>query len=367
MTTIDRATITAALAYSHRPRTQAWLYDVRGAFRGELAIESGSISIDGSRATKRSLSLRTVDPTGVLIKDDTALSAFGSEILVQRGIRYQGGWYGAPLGLFRISEVSVEKSTGGTVIDITAYDRSRVLALSTFTRSFAVMKNTNVITAISTILALRMPWMSLSTTVSTDETTPHLAYEVGDDPWDAMRSLAATIGCEIYFDTHGQCTLRRQPDPAADDPVAWFVEGSESTVASITKSLSDEPGWNGVIVIGNPPEIVPVRGEVWETDPSSPIYYLGRYGQRALKVESQYIFNSNQAQSAAQAQFLRERGGTEQTQLTAIPNPYIDANDIVHVTCPDLAVDANEIVDTVNLPLGYSDLMSVTTRKRRFG
>lgn len=355
-----------ALTRSHAVVTRAEVLD-GGTVVQTLAITGGSVTVDKTAAVRRSCSVELVDPTGALVPADAAdllHPSSGNELRLWRGITLPTGDELVPLGVFRLMKPAISDTGDALTMRIDGMDRTRRVQRARFTDVYVIASGTNYATAIQTLLASRVPSLTFSFATTT-RTTPQLVFEAGSDPWEAATSMATAIGYELFFDPAGTCVLRAEPDPSTD-PVVWtYQEGADATVLSLDKDLDDEHTYNHVIVTGESSgNAAPVRAEARDDNASSPTYYLGDYGDVPYFYTSPLITTVAQAQDAADALLRRVLGVAEEVSFSAVVNPAHDAGDVMRITRARMRVDANYLLERVEVPLAATDAMSTTTRKR---
>lgn len=330
-----------------------------------LRVTGGSVEVDGNADVRRRCSLTVVDDTGVLVPNDAGdpLSPYGNEVRVYRGVSTSAtGDELVPLGTFRIASAHVD-SFG--VIAVQGFDRARAVSRARFETPYTVPSGIDYSGAIVALITSRLPYVTTSVAAVVTSTSTVLVFDQGSDPWEAAQNMAESIGCELFFDPMGVCVLRPRPDPVNDPIVATYAPGATATILSVENALDDEPGYNGVVVDGEPPNLAPVHAVVYDADPASPTYANGPYGKVPMFYRSQYITTIEQATAAANAFLRANRGGTEQLTFEAIPNPAHDAGDLVRVTRTEIGVDDAYVVESFGIPLAVDGSMKVTTRKRR--
>lgn len=273
----------------------------------------------------------------------------------------------APLGVFTINDVSINDSAGGLTVEIAGADLSRKIARNKWAGTYVINAGTNYATAIRRLIEDRLPEAQFNF-ISTTRTTPRLVLgqQSQDDPWADARNLAADIGCELYFDARGLCTLREEPDPASDPAVWEFEDISFPTVTALTRQVVDENTYNQVIAQGEGSgNTTPVRAIAQDLDPASPTYIKGPYGVNSITITSPAITTVEQAQDAANAQLLKSKGATERVSITAVPNPALEPGDVVTVSRGLSKIDGQFLIDAVSMPLAPSGTMSITSRRQR--
>jgi hypothetical protein len=356
----------AAIIDSHNPRVVADLLFGGDVVVADLPIIGGNVQVDGSAAIRRRCNLTLVDDDGTLTPNDSsdALSPYGREVRIRRGVQLlDGSLEYVPVGTFRISTVDVNDAGNDRKLTIAGFDRARSISRARFESPYVIAAGTNYATAIRDLLISRLPNIQTSF-ISTAATTPLLVIDQGADPWETAQTMAIAIGCELFFDPSGVCVLKVPTDPSTTT-VDWnYGRGQKATVIAITNSLSDEPGYNGVVVDGEPPNADPVHEVVYDRNPLSPTNADGPYGKVPIFYKSQFITTSAQAIDAANSLLLAKRGGTEQVKFTAIPHPAHEVNDLVHVDDDKIGVNDSYVLESFTMPLDLG-VMQATTRKRR--
>ena len=361
----------AALRKSHEVYSYVDVISPQGE-TVRLPAASGDIKVDRTAAIRRSVSISCVDPLEILVPKgvNSILTPYGAELRPYRGIRHDNGDIEVyPLGVFRIAKVSVSDTTGGSpIIGIEGFDRSRTISRDKFTVPYVIAGGTNVITAIKDIIerTYATPDYDIVTTALT--TTAPRVYDSGDDPWEACMELAQSMGAEIYFNANGWLTIATPVDmdsmPSAN---FTYMEGYGNTLLDLSQSYSDEPGYNGVIVVGESPgdELPPVRGEAWDDEPSSLTYRLGPYGEVPLFISDTLIKTEEDATASALGALNNLLGFSSQLDISAIVNPTYECGHIVDVVRERSNINASYAIDSFNVPLSGQTTQSLTIRQKR--
>jgi hypothetical protein len=170
---------------------------------------------------------------------------------------------------------------GGLSIEISGVDLSRSVSRNSWEDVYFVDSGTNYADAIHDIIEDRLPNTQYNF-ASTTHTTPKLIFgmSMDSDPWQDAQDLATAIGMELFFDAQGVCTLRDVPDPGTGQPVWTFSDSANPTIASATRSLTDQTVFNYIVAYGESVDnAVPVSAVAFDDNPNSPTYYLGAYGK----------------------------------------------------------------------------------------
>ena len=332
-----------------------------------LPVLGGGVDVDSSADVRRRCKVDVVDPTGTLTPNDPSdlLSPYGRELRLRRGVLFSDGTSETlTIGTFRISSVDVGHSSTSRKITVTGFDRARSIGRARLETPYTIEAGTNYVTAIHRLLSSRMPGLVLRSGTTT-RTTPLIVLEQMADPWKAASDMAESLGCELFFDPDGACVLQRITEGAAPGNAVWeYRAGNGATVLSVDNTFDDDPGYNGAVVDGEPPDAPPVHAVVYDDDPASPTYAGGSYGKVPIFLRSIFVVTQQQAQDAALGLMLKKRGGSEQVKFTAIPHPAHEAGDLVHVVDGDIGLDGYYVIESFSIPLDLG-AMSVTCRKRQ--
>lgn len=337
-----------------------------------LSVTGGSVSEDATAEVRRRCSMNVVDATGDLTPKavNDLLTPYGTELRPYRGVKYADGEVEMmPLGVFRISQVDVDDSVGGSPdIKIEAYDRSRTVQRDKFIEPYTVEEGVNIVEAIKTIIARTFVDAEYDAISSELKTTAPVVYEADTDPWEAVTGLAQSVGCAIFFDARGRVVIAPPADiDALPAPAFSYVEGKGCTMTNLSSRFTDEPGFNGVVLTGESvgDEEKPVRAVVWDTEPTSPTYHLGPYGEVPMFVTDENVKTEADAQNAANSILQGQLGFSDQLEMAVWPNPALNAGDVVHVKRERSGVDGLYAVDSIETPMAAKDPGSVVVRKKR--
>lgn len=341
-----------------------------------LDATDGSVSVDRTADIRRRCTVKCVDRDGTItpINAESILTPFGTELRLYRGVKYTSGvMAGAvevvPLGVFRLSKATVSDSVGGsTDISLEAYDLSRTVRRDKFTDVYTVATGTSIVQAIKDIIGRTFPDLQFDTFASTVSNAAPLVYDADSDPWDAVTSLATSIGCEVFFTATGHLKVAPPVDidhlPA---PAFSYIEGRGCTMLDLNVVFTDEPGYNGVVLTAEAAgaDTPPIRSVVWDNEPSSPTYHLGPYGEVPMFITNSTVTKQADADSAAAAQLNQILGFSSQLDLTVMVNPALDANDVIQVSRERSGVNSKYAIDAVSIPLLAAGSSALSLRQKR--
>lgn len=364
------AAFQAALLKSHTIVTRAEILYEGSVVRVLDEVIGGTVNVEATAAVRRRCSVRIVDSTGDLVPTGTADDLYpnGSEIRLYRGVRLSTGDELVPLGTFRIGRTKVIDTPGGLVIDVNGYDRARSVQRNRFIDPYSIASGANIGTAIQALITDRLPGTTYNFPTISASTTAAFTFLEGEDPWRKATEMAESVGASLFFDPLGICTLR--PSSNTADVVASFTEGETATFLDVERDLDDEKTYNAVVATGEAPtSTAPVRAVAYDANPTSPTYYLGPYGLVPFFYSSPFIGTTTQAQDAANARLQKVIGATEAVRISIIPNPALDADDVVQIVRARSGVGGTGnpffVVDDLAIPLEADRPMTIATRERR--
>lgn len=247
---------------------------------------------------------------------------------------------------------------GGPIVTLTGVDLSREVSRRKWEDIYFISINTNYAMAIMEMVDNRLPGLQYNFTSTPETVQSTLIYgdETGTDPWQDAQDLATDIGCQLFFDAAGVCTLRPVPDPATTGSVWEFSDTMNPVIASVTRSLTDESTYNYVIVQGEQSgDLPPVQAIAFDDDPNSITYYLGKYGIKPVTYTSAAITTQAQAQEAANAILLAVKGASETVTLNVSPMPALEPGDVITVTIAGVKASGDYLVQEVTTPISAAE------------
>lgn len=341
----------------------------------KLEPVDGTVTLDITASTRGRADLSFADPALIPETPSDTLAPYSNELSIARGITYSDGTSELKqLGLLRIEEAEITDQ-----VSVNLLDRSVRVAEAKFEETYTTAEGTNLVTEIENICRWAIP--DLTTEFST-RTAPTITLhaEEGDDRWEYCQSIAAALGCDLYFNALGVLTLRTVPD-VTNPPVAYLVEGEAGvsvrppTLLDLTKRWSRTETFNRWKAVGDNPDVdtAPPSAVATDDQPNSPTRYGGPFGKKPADVfSSPMIENTDQAQDAANGLRAKGIGAVQSVDFGALVNPALEPGDVVHVTRTrrdptDLdrlvkVADENHIIDSLTIPLTADGTMSGTTR-----
>jgi hypothetical protein len=348
-----------AMASSHTMTAVAEVI-VDGVIESTLDIVGGSTTRDRTAAIRGRCTLNLFDVDGTLTPATAAdlLAPGNCEIRLRRGVKTPLGDALKSLGTFVITKPDINHDGEAVTINVAGSDRSRVVSRNRWTDTVAFDASTNVADCIVAIIESRVQGLTynVTSTGATLGTQVVLGVDTQNDPWKDASDIATAHGLEVYFDVDGIVVIRPVPDVTSVSPDWTYATGEGSMLLSVAKSLDDETSYDGVVVIGEPQNLPPVRAEAW--DPRAKAH-------RPYFYKSQLVVTPEQARGTADALVKLVVGLTEKLTLNTMVNPLHLEGDVMHVVDAAPKVDALYLTDVVTKPLTYSGAMQLSVRERR--
>lgn len=310
-------------------------------------VVDGDVQFDDV-AVRRSCSLRMVDPNGVLTPSSAndLLAPKGTELRLYRALLVDGAFEYVPLGVFGVVEPEITSHGAGTQIRLKGWDRVDAVRTRRFEDAYPIPSGTPTWEAISDIVTSRLDVPVRIT--QTGNTTPEVVYDALSDPWDAVRKLAAADSLSAFFDQLGTLVV----EPYTESPTGISYEpGSSSLLVDVSRTIKVDTTYSGVIVTGEHPEAGPIRSVLWDTDTTSPTYYLGPFGKRPYGYSSSLIDTQEKADAAAATILPRVTKMKQEITINTIGHPGHDIGDVVTVSDVKSKTNGNYVVAGGTVPL----------------
>lgn len=334
----------------------------------DLDFDKGKVNVSTSNSVRRTCEINvTTDRTSTnLVPDDgfDYIAPFGNQLRLYRGIQFTDGTEEyIPLGVFVINEVSVQDTNEGVSITIRGEDKSIICSRNKWTSTYQMVNGT-LEASLTALLQNRFPDIEINfptTNVTVNQVI--LGADSSVDPWKDAVFIAQLVGFDLFFDVNGVCVMKQFPTLDAATVVATYKEGNGTTITSLNRNISTKETYNGVIyTIEGSQVTTPIRIEVWDEDTTSPTYRFGVFGSVPTFVTTNLLSTSAEAIKAATLLLNTVIGQQEEITFDSIVDPSLDVNDVVYVKSVGSKVDRTVIIDSIDIPLTYTDSMKVDTR-----
>ncbi len=334
----------------------------------DLEIDTGKVTVSTNNAVRRTCEIHlTTDRTTANLVPDNGfdyLAPFGNQLRVYRGVRFTDGTEEyIPLGVFVITEVQVEDTNEGVSMTIRGDDKSIIVSRNKWTATYQ-MTNGTLETSLSNLLQNRFPDIEINfptTNVTVNQIV--LGADSNVDPWKDSVMIAQLVGFDLFFDVNGVCVMKQFPTLDAATVVATYEEGNGTTITRLDRKISTRETFNGVIyTIEGSQVTTPIRVEVWDEDTTSPTYRFGIFGSVPTFVTTNLLSTTAEAIKAATLLLNTYIGQQEEISFDALVDPSLDVNDVIYIKTNGAKVDRTVIIDTLEIPLNYTDSLNVATR-----
>jgi hypothetical protein len=290
------------------------------------------------------------------------LAPYGNEIRVWRGAVTPAGPELICLGTFGIR--SADFADGGAFkgIEVTGVDRCKVLMESRFTAPRTAGPGSALATITSLVTEV-LPWVAVRVDPDVwDVSIPQVSWAERRD--QAIIDTLAAMGCEAFFSPMGEFVI--QPIPSPNDPAVFTVSGGPGGIlVGAQHNLSRDGVFNGVIARGSSTagaSTQPVSDLIVDSDPTSPTFWGGPFGQVPGFYDSSLLLDKAQANNAAQAMLLNQIGAARSINYSTLVNPALEPGDVVAVVDPGTGAVEQHLQDQLTIPLDTKTAMTAQTR-----
>lgn len=151
--------------------------------------------------------------------------------------------------------------------------------------------------------------------------------------WDAIDALATSIDAEVYADHRGYFVIRDIPSLTNNYPAYVIRRGPGGTLSEVKVKNTRDRVYNAVVALGqsSDPNIPPVWGWAYDSDPSSPTYYYGDFGQVPKFFSSQFLTTVDQCTAVAQNQLAEALAANRAMSLTSLSLTFLEPGDVIDV------------------------------------
>ncbi|EHR62627.1 DUF5047 domain-containing protein [Saccharomonospora cyanea] len=329
----------------------------------EIPIVDGTVRFDLNGEVRATLDLTTHGrwPTS----PDDALTPYGDEVFVERGIDYGDGtreWVSQ--GYYRIYTSEQQDAPKGT-IRITGRDRASKLVDDRLLSPYQFSASASVAGVVDYLVGetfadpyIYFDWQADDETLGTD-------HIVERDRWKFLRELATAYAKDLYYDYRGYLVMADPLDPG--DPVFSVNRGPRGVLTSASRTLTRDGVYNVVVAEGEPVgEAPPVRGIAYDAVPSSPTYWRGKFGRVPRFFTSSFLKTEDQCVAAARKMLADVTGLPYVVNFGMVPNPALEVGDPVEVVYEADGTVRTHVIDTLTLPLVASSPVTATTRRIDF-
>lgn len=361
-----------------------------------LRVADGEVRMDAKQAIRRTCSLRLADPDLWPADANDPLAPYGQEAIVKYVVHTASTAETVQLGVFVVRSVNWDEPTGTLVIqgsDRTSrlteafglptawvyYDKTS--AVLTESLSTGTVDLRAFINLLITHRAGPGVSVSYSTRLPVWGRTRSPKGLVAEDRWETGIKLAAQLlGGECWATNTGDFAVAPPPD-VATTPV-WSVDcGATGVLVGARRGLTREGVYN-LITVRSQRTDSSAWATVYDNNPDSPTYpglytgiagraadvttgaYTGEqtaYGEVHKVIDSAVSTSTEDCEHEARIWLRAQLGLLRSVDLTAVPNPALEAGDVIAVIYHDGTTEKH-IIDSLVIPLGPGRQYTATTR-----
>lgn len=338
------------------------ILDAGGAvWVADAPVVEGSISVDYSRAERRTISVTFANSDGSFSSDPDGFW-YDKVLKVYRGVKDDSGstqMYS--VGTFYIDSISENNFPNS--VSVNGRDATKKMILAKFSEATAYAAGQsieNIVGAIATNSGI--------TATSFEQTGVVLAsqvlWESGSPRWDAISSLANSYNQEVFFDRFGVLTMRKYVDPTTAPSQFTFYTGSDGNLASFSKSTNDSNIYNHILVKGGNTDTIPVWAQAENNEPSSPTN-ISKIGRRTYNYDSKLVLTSTQAQDLADSMLRIMALESYEINLESLVAPWLDVGVAITFNDPDPTLNSPTkfLLTSLNIPLTPGATMNATAKR----
>lgn len=318
----------------------------------------------------RSASLETVLPAAAGVLPEHAPSAAnhplrswsGSMVEIYVGWQVHTSEYRYDNFLARRATLTVGRSTWkldsvGHRISVPLVDM-RDLLDDDFDAVYTVASGANVATTLQSIVQNRFDSDVEITTTGTTAVLPAMSVEAGTSRLDLIRTIENATGWMVSFDQFGRCVIGPQVEVLVR-AAPRFSFGTDFPVGAPVENLFTQgaPSGASVKVSSMADKDDELTVTVWDSDPSSPTYWVPGKTASLMKptvqsVTSEAVTDERTGKIAAWSALRRYgRGGGDSFAFDTVPIPQMFAGDAASVAIPAMGANDWFVVEEVSLPL----------------
>jgi hypothetical protein len=318
---------------------------------------SSSVRVDESSNVRRVLTASMGRSDLMPSAAEDLLAPIDTDLRVWCGVQYtEGDTETVPVFTGRLVQPE-RPSIRSHEVRLDARDYSYVIAAARFERPWNIGAGDLVTDAITELVLDVLPWVEVVDLTGSTRRTRPATFE--RERWQAVTTLADSIGADVGFDPEGRLIIR--PVPTIATVPDWTIDYGHgaAVMTDLGVGMSVEGLYNAVTATSSDSEQV-VSATVYQR--SGPFAWRAGF-KRPRFYASPMLRTVGDCQSAATAILARSLALSQPLEPTSAPNPALEVGDTVAVlvpspTGPDLA---SRLVAGFTLPLGPGS-MPLTVR-----
>lgn len=341
------------LSLSRRAITNVDVYSGETLVTSNIKVSSGTVSADRAQRARRTLNAEIPLNTW----ESLGFDVISGRLTVAYGADYGSKWFTLPLGAFRVDSTS---RTNRGVVAVTGVSYEAYLIEDVFVSPRKIPKNSPIIQTIIDYITDSFPGEAKFEFAQgyrpnyNARTAYDLVAEVGKSVWDVVETLAFKINTDVYCSPEGKFRFAERPTMLNTKSVAKLREGPEGVLVALNRKNSRDETFNGVLAIGSSTnsEVPPVSWFAADMFPGSPTFWQGSFGHKAKILQADEALTTLElCRSRAEGELEMSRKVSRTLDLSALPNPALEPDDMVEISMLDGTLE-HHMITMLTFPLG---------------
>lgn len=332
----------------------------------EIDVLGGDVTADSTAEIRSTLDMTTPD-VGWIPRPGELLTPYGNEVFCEVGVIAAGGVEWVPLGYQRLS--AVDQDDEGGPLRLSGQDRMAGIIDAKLMAPVQFKANATVAGVFDRLVHDVYPaadiffdWPAGDDELGRSMVAAGDEEDSDNDRYAFLADLAQARGKVMYFDHAG--VLRVEDLPDVRHPVVSVDAGPGGVLVQASRSLDRQDVFNAVVATGEAADDKkPPRAVVYDSNPDSPTYFYGRFGQVPKFYSSSKIIHDAMAIRVASKMLGENMGLPYNVDLNAVPNPVLEAGDPIEVAYR-FGADELHRLEKVTTGLTADDEWTATTREQ---
>lgn len=342
-----------AVLGSHRIVTRLEVWRGPDMLLDDVPTAEGEVTVDGENQIPGELAITVPAGEGrYLVPRDPfdPLAPFGQRIHVAHGIRYLDDTDELlDLGWWQIESADPDYLAGG--LRVTARPLEQILEDARLMQPRQPPPGATFMSELETLVGPRLPVAEDLPAGVTNRAIPAGRLWEGNR-LEALSTLAAAWPARLRVDNQGVLRVLAPADELPRTVVLTLSTGEQGVVARWDAPTSRAEIYNAVFARGEEEsaDARAVAGYAYDSDPASPTFYGGPFGERPMEYASPLLTTTAAASKAARTLLARRLRRTRTVTVELAPDPRIELDDYVRVETPEVRGVGR--VASIRTPLG---------------
>ena len=289
------------------------------------------------------------------------LAPFGNRLRAYRGIQYgDGSIVQFPVFYGRIEQVQMTRAGS---VSLAGNDLAADVVDALFESPQSSIPANTITQEFKRLVRGALPDAVFGTSDLTATLIAPIAWQ--SDRAQALDDMSATVAMLWYPLADGSFVQRLTPwTKPGLSPVLSLTDGSgpQGSISDWTITVSRTGVYNSVVFTSERQDgSAPVYAVARDTNPNSPTYYLGNFGQKPLLVQNQAALTQQQCLLAAQSG-LKVATAITQTwdPVSIMPDASLELGDLISMSAD--GATSQQVITGFTLPLRETGDMSLSLR-----